>query len=62
MAACCQTSRLVVIHRCAHISYECVENLVAEFIDEGTTASWDDSYLEKIRRPLFLFECSLDVA
>jgi pimeloyl-ACP methyl ester carboxylesterase len=46
-------SRLVVIPNATHNSYECVENLVAEFIDKGTVEGLDASCVEKIQRPPF---------
>ena len=46
-------SRLVVIPNATHNSYECVENLVAEFIDKGTADRLDASCVEKIKRPPF---------
>ena len=47
-------SRLVIVPNATHNSYECVENLVADFIDKGTTESLDTSCVEKIRRPPFI--------
>jgi pimeloyl-ACP methyl ester carboxylesterase len=46
-------SRLVKIHNGTHASYECVENLIADFIDEGATEGVDTSCVEKIQRPPF---------
>jgi pimeloyl-ACP methyl ester carboxylesterase len=46
-------SKLVVIRNATHSSYECVENLVADFIDKGTTDGLDTSCVEKIKRPPF---------
>jgi pimeloyl-ACP methyl ester carboxylesterase len=46
-------NRLVVIPNATHNSYECVENLVAEFIDKGTVEGLDASCVEKIQRPPF---------
>lgn len=46
-------SRLVVVPNATHNSYECIENLVADFIDKGTTEGLDISCTEKIRRPPF---------
>jgi len=46
-------SKLVVIQNATHSSYECVENLIADFIDKGTTENLDASCVEKIRRPPF---------
>ena len=46
-------SRLLVVSNATHTSYECIENVVADFIDKGTTEGLDISCLEKIRRPPF---------
>jgi len=46
-------SKLVIIRNATHSSYECVENLVADFIDKGTTDGLDVSCVEKIKRPPF---------
>jgi pimeloyl-ACP methyl ester carboxylesterase len=43
-------SRQVLIRNGSHYSYECAENLVAEFIERGTTVGLDASCLEQIRR------------
>ncbi|HEX7999484.1 MAG TPA: alpha/beta hydrolase [Pyrinomonadaceae bacterium] len=43
-------SRQVLIRNGSHYSYECAENLVAEFIERGTTEGLDASCLEQIRR------------
>jgi pimeloyl-ACP methyl ester carboxylesterase len=43
----------VRIHNGTHYSYECAENLVADFIERGTTNGLDSSCLEQIRRPPF---------
>ncbi|MDX6693060.1 MAG: hypothetical protein QOF02_663 [Blastocatellia bacterium] len=45
--------RQVRIHNGTHYSYECAENLVAEFIESGTTKGLDASCLEQIRRQPF---------
>jgi pimeloyl-ACP methyl ester carboxylesterase len=45
--------RHVIIHNGTHNSYECVEGLVAEFIDKGTVQGLDTSCVEKIQRPPF---------
>ncbi|HEY0407112.1 MAG TPA: alpha/beta hydrolase [Pyrinomonadaceae bacterium] len=45
--------RQVRIHNGTHYSYECAENLVADFIERGTTKGLDASCLEQIRRPPF---------
>ncbi|HEX8491937.1 MAG TPA: alpha/beta hydrolase [Pyrinomonadaceae bacterium] len=42
--------RQVRIRNGSHYSYDCAENLVAEFIDRGTTQGLDISCLEQIRR------------
>jgi pimeloyl-ACP methyl ester carboxylesterase len=42
--------RHLVIHYATHNSYECVEGIVAEFIDKGTAADLDTSCAEQIRR------------
>lgn len=47
-------SRLIKIHNGTHTSYECVENLIADFIDNGTTQGLDTSCVEKIQRPPFM--------
>ena len=46
-------SRLVLVHNATHNSYDCIENLVADFIDKGTTEGLDTSCVEKIKRPPF---------
>jgi len=46
-------SKLVVIQNATHTSYECVENMIADFIDKGTTQGLDASCTEKIQRPPF---------
>lgn len=46
-------SRLVIVANATHNSYECIENVVADFIDKGTTEGLDVSCVEKIRRPPF---------
>ena len=46
-------SKLVIIPNATHSSYECVENLIADFIDKGTTEGLDASCVEKIKRPPF---------
>lgn len=43
-------SRQVLIHYGSHYSYDCAENLVAEFIERGTTRGLDASCLEHIKR------------
>jgi pimeloyl-ACP methyl ester carboxylesterase len=45
--------RLIVIPNATHTSYECVENLVADFIDKGTAEGLDASCVEQIKRPPF---------
>jgi pimeloyl-ACP methyl ester carboxylesterase len=47
-------SRLVVAPNATHNSYECLENLVADFIDKGTTEGLDVSCVNQIKRPPFL--------
>ncbi len=46
-------SRLVVVRNATHNSYECIENLIADFIDKGTTEGLDVSCIEQIKRPPF---------
>jgi pimeloyl-ACP methyl ester carboxylesterase len=43
-------SRQVLIRNGSHYSYECAENLVAEFIESGSVKALDASCLEQIRR------------
>lgn len=43
-------SRHLLIRNGSHYSYECAENLVAEFIERGTAQGLDASCLEQIRR------------
>jgi pimeloyl-ACP methyl ester carboxylesterase len=45
--------RLIVIPNATHNSYECVENLIADFIDKGTPDGLDASCVEQIKRPPF---------
>jgi len=45
--------RHVIIHNGTHNSYECVEGLVADFIDKGAAQGLDTSCVEKIKRPPF---------
>jgi hypothetical protein len=47
-------SRLVVVPNATHTSYDCVENLVADFIDKGTADGLDVSCVNQIKRPPFL--------
>jgi pimeloyl-ACP methyl ester carboxylesterase len=47
-------SRLVVARNATHNSYECLENLVVDFIDKGTTEGLDVSCVSQIKRPPFL--------
>jgi pimeloyl-ACP methyl ester carboxylesterase len=47
-------SRLVVVPNATHASYECLENLVADFIDKGTTEGLDVSCANQIKRPPFV--------
>jgi pimeloyl-ACP methyl ester carboxylesterase len=46
-------SKLVLIPNATHNTYDCVENLIADFIDKGTTDGLDTSCVEKIKRPPF---------
>ena len=46
-------SKLVIIPNATHSSYECVENLVADFIDKGTTEGLEASCVDQIKRPPF---------
>ena len=46
-------SRLVIVPNATHNSYDCIENLVADFIDKGTTDGLDDSCIKQIKRPAF---------
>jgi len=43
-------SKLVVIQNATHWSYDCVENLIAEFMDKGTAQGLDISCTDKIQR------------
>ncbi|MBD0327267.1 MAG: alpha/beta hydrolase, partial [Pyrinomonadaceae bacterium] len=43
-------SRQLLIRNGSHYSYECAENIIAEFLDRGTTQALDASCLEQIRR------------
>ena len=45
--------RMVTIPNGTHASYECVENLVAEFIDAGKLEGLDASCVDSIKRPPF---------
>lgn len=45
--------RMVTIPNGTHASYECVENLVAEFIDRGKLEGLDTSCVNSIKRPPF---------
>ncbi|HKE57747.1 MAG TPA: alpha/beta hydrolase, partial [Pyrinomonadaceae bacterium] len=45
--------RLIVIPNATHNSYECVENLVADFIDKGTAEGLDTACVDQIKRPPF---------
>ena len=45
--------RLLQIQNGTHTSYECVENLVAEFIDIGKLEGLDTSCVDRIKRPPF---------
>ena len=46
-------SKLVVIQNATHTSYECVENMIADFIDKGSAQGLDTSCTDKIQRPPF---------
>ena len=46
-------SKLVVVPNATHNTYECIESVIADFIDKGTTEGLDVSCTEKIRRPPF---------
>lgn len=43
-------SRRLVVHNATHTSYECVENVVANFIDQGSSQGLDVSCIDQIRR------------
>lgn len=43
-------SRRLIVHNATHTSYDCVERVVADFIDRGSTSGLDVSCLEQIRR------------
>lgn len=43
-------SRRLVVHNATHTSYDCVENVIADFIDRGTTQGLDVSCIDQIRR------------
>lgn len=46
-------SRLVVVPNATHSNYECVDKLVADFIDKGTPDGLDVSCTQQIKRPPF---------
>lgn len=46
--------RLVIVKNATHTSYDCVEGLVADFIDKGTTQGLDTSCTDQIKRPPFV--------
>jgi hypothetical protein len=46
--------RQVVARNATHNSYECLESLVAEFINKGTAQGLDASCAERIQRPPFV--------
>lgn len=46
-------SRHVVIRNATHTSYECTENLAADFIEKGSAEGLDTSCIEQIKRPPF---------
>lgn len=43
-------SRQVLIYYGSHYTYECAENLAAEFIERGTSTGLDTSCLEQVKR------------
>ena len=45
--------RLIIVPNATHASYDCVENLVAEFIEKGTAEGLDVSCVNQIKRPPF---------
>jgi pimeloyl-ACP methyl ester carboxylesterase len=45
--------RLVVVPNATHASYECIENLVADFIDKGSATDLDVSCVKDVKRPPF---------
>jgi len=47
-------SRLVVVPKATHASYDCLKNVVAEFIDKGSTEGLDLSCVKEIKRPPFV--------
>ena len=47
-------SRHLIIHNATHNSYQCVENIVADFIDKGSAQGLDTSCAEQIRRLPFI--------
>lgn len=46
-------SRLIVPKNATHTSYQCIDRLIADFIDLGTTKGLDVSCVDQIRRPPF---------
>ena len=46
-------SRVVIVKNATHSSYDCVEAMVADFLDKGTTQGLDTSCSEQIKRPPF---------
>jgi hypothetical protein len=45
--------RMISIPKGTHTSYECIENLVAEFIDAGKIEGLDARCIDTIKRPPF---------
>ncbi|HSE24222.1 MAG TPA: alpha/beta hydrolase [Pyrinomonadaceae bacterium] len=45
--------RLVIVKNATHSSYDCVEAMVADFIDKGTTQGLDTSCSDQVKRPPF---------
>lgn len=46
-------SRQLIVRNGTHTSYDCTENLVADFIDKGSAAGLDTSCVDQIKRPPF---------
>jgi len=44
----------VVVPKATHASYDCLKNVVAEFIDKGSTEGLDLSCVKEIKRPPFV--------
>src|SRR5215813_2503502 len=45
--------RLIVVPNATHTSYDCISNLIADFIEKGTTEGLDVSCINQIKRPPF---------